>query len=206
MLRKSINVGGNMRRLLVIAALSSLAIGCPQGVDGPTDAVRPPNAPNPAANAPYGALPPPNVGTSDKMDAPPGMKEVPADQRQRAIGALNEDAMAIKAGILDYVEKNGQNGSLSFDDGKGGTVTAQFVRTHDPVRYKADKGYVGLSDFQAPDAAANAFYQLAFWSKKSGDKFEVFEVDLQAFPAQRGGEWVRMELFTVNDNFAKPLE
>ena len=195
-----------MRRLLVIAALSSLAMGCPQSVDAPSDAIRPSAPPVPAANAPSGALPPPNVGTSDKMDSPPGLDEVPADQRQRAIGALNEDAMIIKAAILDYLEKNGQNGSLSFDDGKGGTVTAQFVRTHDPIRYKADKGYIGLSDFQAPGAAANAFYQLAFWSKKSGDVFEVFEVDLQAFPAERGGEWVRMELFSVNDNYAKPLQ
>ena len=134
------------------------------------------------------------------------MNEVPADQLQRAIGALNADAVAIKASILKYIEKNGKNGSLSFDDGQGGTVTAQFVRTHDPVRYKADKGYIGLSDFQAPNAAPNAFYQLAFWTKKSGNDFEVFEVDLQAFPANRGGEWVRMELFTVNDNFAKPLQ
>ena len=195
-----------MRHLVVITALTSLITGCPQAVDGPTDAVRPTNAAAPAASAPSGALPPPNVGTSDKMDSPPGMVEVPADQRQRAIGALNQDAMDIKASILAYVEKNGQNGSLSFDDGKGGTVTAQFVRTHDPVRYKAVKGYIGLSDFQAPSADPNAFYQLAFWSKKNGDQFEVFEVDLQAFPAERGGEWVRMELFTVNDNFAKPLQ
>jgi len=195
-----------MRRLLVIAALSSFAIGCPQAVDAPKDAVRPATAPVVAGNAPSGAPPPPNVGTSDKMKAPPGMNEVPADQRQRAIGALNADAIAIKASILDYVEKKGQNGSLSFDDGKGGTVTAQFVRTHDPVRFKADKGYIGLSDFQAPNGSVDAFYQLAFWSKPSGDKFEVFEVVLQAFPAERGGEWVRMELFTVNDDFAKPLQ
>ena len=118
----------------------------------------------------------------------------------------NPDAVAIKAAILDYVAKNGQNGSLSFDDGQGGTVSAQFLRTHDPVRYKEGKGYIGLSDFPAPNAAANAFYQLAFWTKKNGSDFEVFEVDLQAFPAQRGGEWVRMELFTVNDTFAKPLQ
>ena len=195
-----------MSRLLVIAALTSFAVGCPQAVDGPQGAVREGSAPTPAENAPSGALPPPNVGTSDKMDAPPGMNEVPADQRQRAIGALNEDAMAIKASILRYVEKNGKNGSLSFDDGQGGTVTAQFVRTHDPVRYKEGKGYIGLSDFQAPNAASSAFYQLAFWSKKNGEDFEVFEVDLQAFPAKRGGEWVRMELFTVNDNYAKPLQ
>ena len=68
----------------------------------------------------------PDVGTSDQMDVPPGMDEVPADQKQRAIGALNADAVAIKAAILDYVAKNGQNGSLSFDDGQGGTVSAQF--------------------------------------------------------------------------------
>lgn len=197
-----------MSRLLIIAALTSFAVGCPQAVEGPQQqgAVRQGPAPASAENAPSGALPPPNVGTSDKMDAPPGMNEVPADQRQRAIGALNEDAMAIKASILRYVEKNGKNGSLNFDDGQGGTVTAQFVRTHDPVRYKEGKGYIGLSDFQAPNAASNAFYQLAFWSKKNGENFEVFEVDLQAFPAKRGGEWVRMELFTVNDNYAKPLQ
>ncbi len=195
-----------MRRLFLIAALSSLAVGCPQAVDTPQDAIRPGGQVNPASQAPSGSLPPPNVGTSDKMDAPPGMDEVPADQKQKAIGALNADAVAIKSAILDYVAKNGQNGSLSFDDGQGGTVTAQFVRTHDPVRYKEGKGYIGLSDFQAPSAAANAFYQLAFWTKKNGNDFEVFEVDLQAFPAQRGGEWVRMELFTVNDAFAKPLQ
>ena len=195
-----------MSRLLVIAALTSFAIGCPQAVEGPQGAVREGAPPTPAANAPSGALPPPNVGTSDKLDAPPGMNEVPADQLQRAIGALNEDAVAIKASILTYLEKNGKNGSLSFDDGQGGTVTAQFVRTHDPIRYKSDKGYIGLSDFQASNAASNAFYQLAFWSKKTATGFEVFEVDLHAFPAKRGGEWVRMELFTVNDNFAKPLQ
>jgi hypothetical protein len=195
-----------MRRLFLIAALSSVAVGCPQAVDAPQDAIRPGGQVNPASQAPSGSLPPPNVGTSDKMDAPPGMDEVPADQKQKAIGALNADAVAIKAAILDYVAKNGQNGSLNFDDGQGGTVTAQFVRTHDPVRYKEGKGYIGLSDFQASSAAANAFYQLAFWTKKNGNDFEVFEVDLQAFPAQRGGEWVRMELFTVNDAFAKPLQ
>ncbi len=195
-----------MRPLLMIAALSSVVVGCPQPVDSPQDAMRPGGQVTPQTQAPSGSLPPPNVGTSDQMDVPPGMDEVPADQKQRAIGALNADAVAIKAAILDYVAKNGQNGSLSFDDGQGGTVTAQFLRTHDPVRYKEGKGYIGLSDFQAPNAAANAFYQLAFWSNKKGNDFEVFEVDLQAFPAQRGGEWVRMELFTVNDTFAKPLQ
>ena len=195
-----------MRRLLMIAALSSVVIGCPQPVDSPQDAIRPADQVMPQTQAPSGSLPPPNVGTSDQMDVPPGMNEVPADQKQRAIGALNADAVAIKAAILDYVAKNGQNGSLSFDDGQGGTVTAQFLRTHDPVRYKEGKGYIGLSDFQASNAAPNAFYQLAFWTKKNGSDFEVFEVDLQAFPAQRGGEWVRMELFTVNDTFAKPLQ
>ena len=156
--------------------------------------------------APSGALPPPGVGTSDQPQAPPGAPGVPADQLQKAIGALNEDAMSVKAAILDYVKKNGQNGSLTFDNGDGGTVTAQFVRTHDPVRYQEGKGYIGLSDFQAPDADPNAFYQLAFWLKKEGTDVQVFEVDLQAFPALKGGQWVRMELFTVNDTFAKPLQ
>jgi len=195
-----------MRNLVLIAAIASLATGCPQAVDTPKDAVRPATQPVPAAQAPSGSLPPPNVGTSDKMDAPPGMNEVPADQKQKAIGALSEDGMRVKEAVLAYVEKNGSNGSLNFDNGQGGTVTAQFVRTHDPVRFKADKGYLALSDFQAPGSASTAFYQLAFWAKKNGDSFEVFEVDLQAFPAKRGGEWVRMELFTVNDAFAKPLQ
>jgi hypothetical protein len=160
----------------------------------------------PIASAPSGALPPPNVGSSDQIKAPPGMDGVPADQLQKAIGALNEDAMGVKAAILAYVQENGQSGSLTFDNGDGGTVKAQFVRTHDPVRYQEGKGYIGLSDFQAPSADPDAFYQLAFWLKKDVDTFQVFEVDLQAFPAKRGGEWVRMELFTVNDTFAKPLQ
>lgn len=203
-----------MRRLIFAAVLSSVSMGCPEPEEGPVGAVQGTN-PAPANEvpmgtgpeaAPSGALPPPNIGTSDTMEAPPGAPGVPADQLQRAIGALNEDALAVKAAILDYVKKNGTNGSLTFDDGQGGTVAGQYVRTHDPVRFKADKGYIALSDFQVPGAAAAAFYQLAFWAKKDGDKIEVFEVDLQAFPAQRNGEWVRLELFTVNDTYAKPLQ
>ncbi len=203
-----------MRRLISVAVLSSFALGCPEPIEGPVGAVQGSNAP-PANEAPMGtapdaapsgALPPPNIGTSDKMEAPPGAPGVPADQLQRAIGALNEDAQSVKQAILDYVETNGTNGSLTFDNGQGGTVAGQYVRTHDPVRYKDDKGYIALSDFQVPGAAANAFYQLAFWAKKDGENIQVFEVDLQAFPAQRNGEWVRMELFTVNDQFAKPLQ
>lgn len=203
-----------MFRLISVAALTSLVMGCPQEIEGTTGAVQGTNPAPPnevpmgssPGNAPSGALPPPNVGTSDKLEAPPGAPGVPADQLQRAIGALNEDAIAVKASILDYVEKNGSNGSLTFDNGEGGTVTGQYVRTHDPIRYKEDKGYIALSDFQSADSDADAFYQLAFWAKKDGDKIEVFEVDLQAFPAQRNGEWVRLELFTVNDSYAKPLQ
>lgn len=203
-----------MRRLFPAIFLTILAMGCPQPVEGPVGAVQSTAQPPaneqaqgaPIANAPSGALPPPNVGSSDQLQAPPGAPGVPADQLQKAIGALNEDAMDVKAAILAYVQTNGQNGSLTFDNGDGGTVTAQFVRTHDPVRYQEGKGYIGLSDFQAPNADPNAFYQLAFWLKKDGNDFQVFEVDLQAFPAKRGGQWVRMELFTVNDSFAKPLQ
>lgn len=203
-----------MRRLFPAMLLTIFALGCPQPVEGPVGAVQPTAEPPPnqqpqgapIANAPSGALPPPNVGSSDQIQAPPGAPGVPADQLQKAIGALNEDAMDIKAAILAYVQANGQNGSLTFDDGDGGTVTAQFVRTHDPVRFQEGKGYIGLSDFQAPNADPNAFYQLAFWLKKDAADFQVFEVDLQAFPAKRGGQWVRMELFTVNDTFAKPLQ
>ena len=203
-----------MRRLFTVAVLSSLIAGCPEPIEGPSGAAQGTNSP-PANDAPMGsapgvapsgALPPPNVGTSDKMEAPPGAPGVPADQLQRAIGALNEDALLVKEAILSYVEKNGTNGSLTFDDGQGGTVAGQYVRTHDPVRFKADKGYIALSDFQVPGGAAEAFYQLAFWAKKDGESVEVFEVDLQAFPAERNGEWVRLELFTVNDTFAKPLQ
>ena len=198
-----------MIRLISVAALASLVMGCPQAIEGPKGAVQKTDAApmgSGPGNAPSGAPPPPNVGTSDKLKGPPGAPSVPADQLQRAIGALNEDAIAVKTAILDYVEKNGSNGSLTFDNGEGGTVKAQYVRTHDPIRYKADKGYIALSDFQAADGDANAFYQLAFWAKKEGEKVEVFEVDLQAFPAQRNGEWVRLELFTVNDSYAKPLQ
>ena len=35
-------------------------------------------------------------------------------------------------------------------------MTAQFLHTHDPVRYKEEKGYIGLSDFQASNAAPNS--------------------------------------------------
>ena len=203
-----------MRLLFPAIVMSLFVAGCPQPVEGPMGAVQPTAAPpanqqpegGPIAPAPSGSLPPPNVGSSDQLQAPPGAPGVPADQLQKAIGALNEDAMDVKASILAYVQKNGQNGSLTFDNGDGGTVTAQFVRTHDPVRYQEGKGYIGLSDFQAADTDPNAFYQLAFWLKKEGDNFQVFEVDLQAFPAKRGGQWVRMELFTVNDAFATPLQ
>jgi hypothetical protein len=203
-----------MRRLITVAALASMAMGCPEPIEGPMGAVQGTNPPPPneapmgasPGAAPSGALPPPNVGTSDKLVAPPGAPGVPADQLQRAIGALNQDALAVKQSILDYVEKNGSGGKLTFDDGQGGTVAGQYVRTHDPVRYKDGKGYIALSDFQVPGAAAEAFYQLAFWVKKDGDNVQVFEVDLQAFPAQRNGEWVRLELFTVNDSYAKPLQ
>ena len=203
-----------MRRVFPAIFLTMFVLGCPQPVDGPSGAVQPTAAPPPnvqpqgapIGSAPSGALPPPGVGTSDQLQAPPGAPGVPADQLQKAIGALNEDAVSVKAAILSYVQTNGQNGSLTFDNGDGGTVTAQFVRTHDPVRYQEGKGYIGLSDFQAPNADPNAFYQLAFWLNKEGDTFKVDKVDLQAFPAERGGQWVRMELFTVNDAFAKPLQ
>jgi hypothetical protein len=203
-----------MRRLFPAILLTIFALGCPQPVEGPMGAVQPTVEPpanqqaqgGPINSAPSGALPPPNVGSSDQIKAPPGLDSVPADQLQKAIGALNGDAMDVKAAILAYVQENGQSGSLTFDNGDGGTVTAQFVRTHDPVRYQEGKGYIGLSDFQAPSADPDAFYQLAFWLKKDSDSFQVFEVDLQAFPAKRGGQWVRMELFTVNDTFAKPLQ
>jgi hypothetical protein len=200
-----------MRHLIPALFLSALVVGCPQPAEGPTGAVTATQGP-PAQqgvappNAPSGAMPPPNIGSSDQMTPPPGLDSVPADQLQAAIGALNEDSLVIKASVLDYVAKNGKNGSLTFDNGDGGTVTAQYVRTHDPVRYKSDKGYIALSDFQAPGADPAAFYQLAFWLKKTGETFSVAEVDLQAFPAKRGGEWVRMELFTVNDTYAKPLQ
>ena len=141
-----------MRRLLMIAALSSVVTGCPQPVDSPQDAIRPADQVMPQTQAP-GLAPASGTGTSDQMDVPPGMNEVPADQKQRAIGALNADAVA-KAAILDYVAKNGQNGSLSFDDGQGGTVTAQFLRTHDPVRYKEGKGYIGLSGLPGIECGA----------------------------------------------------
>ena len=200
-----------MRHVIQALVLSAFVAGCPQPVEGPTGAVTATQGPPPEQgvappNAPSGALPPPNIGSSDQMAAPPGLDAVPADQLQAAIGALNEDALAIKAAVLDYVSKNGKNGSLTFDNGDGGTVTAQYVRTHDPVRFKSDRGYIALSDFQSSGADPSAFYQLAFWLQKTGETFAVAEVDLQAFPAKRGGEWVRMELFTVNDAFAKPLQ
>ena len=80
-----------MQRLFSVALLSSFIAGCPEPIEGPSGAAQG-NNPPPANEAPMGAgpgvapsgaLPPPNVGTSDKMEAPPGAPGVPADQLQR---------------------------------------------------------------------------------------------------------------------------
>ena len=69
-----------MFRLISVAALTSLVMGCPQEIEGTNGAVQGTNPAPPnevpmgssPGNAPSGALPPPNVGTSDKLEAPPG--------------------------------------------------------------------------------------------------------------------------------------
>ena len=99
-----------MRRVFPAIFLTMFILGCPQPVDGPPGAVQPTAAPPadvqpqgaPIGSAPSGALPPPGVGTSDQLQAPPGAPGVPADQLQKAIGALNEDAVSVKAAILSY--------------------------------------------------------------------------------------------------------
>ena len=46
-----------------------------------------------------------------------------------SFGALNEDAVSVKSAILSYVHKTAKMVDPAFDNGDGGTVTAQFVRT-----------------------------------------------------------------------------
>jgi hypothetical protein len=119
---------------------------------------------------------------------------------------LSKKGLAIKESVTRYVEKNSAGGLLTVDNGFGGTDTVRFVRYHDPVREKAGKGFVVLSDFVAPDAEAGAFYTVAFWLKQMPNGYRVTEVVMQGHPEKRGGEWVRIEHFEINDDVATPLK
>ncbi len=152
----------------------------------------------------------PTVAQPTQVDGQPGPPPagVPkgGDQLQREIGALSKKGLAIKEAVTRHVEKNAAGGLLAVNDGFGGTDQVSFVRFHDPVREKAGKGYIVLSDFVAPDAEPGAFYTVAFWLKQMPQGYRVTEVVMQGHPEQRDGAWVRIEHFEMNDDVATPLK
>jgi hypothetical protein len=146
--------------------------------------------------------------TSNDLLPPPGTQNVPADVKQRAIGALSVKGNAIKKTILEYVKRNtaSTGGLLTVTDGDKKTAQLRYVRTHDPVRHKPGKGFIAMVDFQDPDGDPAAFYNVAIWVQTVEQGYAVSSVVMQAYPEKRDGEWVRMELFTVNDAYATPLK
>ena len=192
-----------MTRSLLIAPIACFLVACPTESTGPAVPTQPVVAPVPAG----GTQTPADV-TSNDLVAPPGAAEVPADVKQRAIGALSEKGNAIKAEILNYVKSQtaATGGLLTVTDGAQKSASLKYIRTHDPVRHKPGKGYLALSDFQDPNGHADAFYNVAFWVDEKEGKYSVSSVVMQAYPEKRGGEWVRMEMFTINDKFATPLK
>jgi hypothetical protein len=192
-----------MIRSLSAISLSFLLIGCPTPKEeGPQVPPQPMVAPT--KNAPQT----PADVTSNDLLPPPGADAVPADVKQRAIGALSVKGNAIKKTILDYVKRNtaATGGLLTVTDGDQKTAQLRYVRTHDPVRHKPGKGFIAMTDFQDPDGHPAAFYSVAFWVQKNEQGYAVSSVVMQAYPEKRSGEWVRMELFTVNDTYATPLK
>jgi hypothetical protein len=188
-------------RSLMIAQLAFVLVACPT----------PEERGSPLSTQPMGTSgntpqTPADV-TSTDMAPPPGAEEVPADVKQRAIGALSEKGNAIKREVIAYIKRNtaATGGLLTVTDGHQKTASVQYVRTHDPVRHRAGKGYVALTDFQDPQGSPNAFYSVAFWVNEAGEGYKVDEVVMLAYPEKQNGEWVRMELFIVNDAYAKPL-
>ncbi len=192
-----------MIRSFLLVPIACVLVACPTEVAGPSVPTQPVVAPVTT----NGTQTPADV-TSNDLVAPPGADEVPADVKQRAIGALSEKGNAIKAEILNYMKRNttSTGGLLSISDGEQKSANLKYIRTHDPVRHTPGKGYLALADFQDPNGHAEAFYNVIFWVNEKDGKYSVSSVVMQAYPEKRGGEWVRMEMFPINDKFATPLK
>lgn len=185
-----------MCRTLALVILPVLLIGCPEPVQTPQAPSGPSDAPPSAPDGVAGAPPPPQPG-------PPG---IPADQLQRELGALSKKGNAVKEAFEQYVVTNSVGGYVTIDNGEGQTIRGQWIRSHDPVRYQEGKGFVALADFQTPDMPDGVYHRVAFWARESGTGYEVFEVAVQGHPEKKGGTWVHIDQFPVDDTVAKPIK
>ena len=156
-----------MRLLFPAIVLSMFVVGCPQPVEGPMGAVQPTNAPpanqqpegGPIPSAPSGSLPPPT------LIFPINCRRLREHRVFRLTNCKRPSVHSMKMPWMSkrpfplMSRKNGRTVHSLSTTAMAALVTAQFVRTHDPVRFQGLHRSERLSGCRC---RPNALYQLAF--------------------------------------------